>query len=245
MRHWILSIMFRRLDLQVRRDELFLDPELTLTGMARLSGINRTYVSGAVRTRFVCFRDYLRSLRVERLLNDIRTGRCGERVDGDWDDFARSYGFRTKRSMNAALVGLTGVNYCRLVRWRNMCRSSGRKNLADEFGEKFPLGSIASGIAFASPVALADPGYDTHGPAETVAADSGQVGTGVTVVDSGFGSCVLGGYPVAEHYGMDHLHFGEEEEEEAQGHLQGILPGRLSEEPGYSESLVPVADSQG
>ena len=63
MRHWILSIMFRRLDLQVRRDELFLDPELTLTGMARLSGINRTYVSGAVRTRFVCFRDYLRSHR--------------------------------------------------------------------------------------------------------------------------------------------------------------------------------------
>ena len=35
------------------------------------------------------------------------------------------------------------------------------------------------------------------------------------------------------------------EKKKAQGHLQGILPGRLSEEPGYAEGLVSVADSQG
>lgn len=244
-RDWILDIKFRRLDLKVRRDELFLDPDITLAGMARLSGTNRTYVSEAVRTRFVCFRDYLRSLRLERLLNDIRDGKCSERVEGDWDDFARSYGFRTKRSMNAALMGLTGCNYFRLVRRRNGWQSSGRKNLADEFGEKFSLGRITSGIAFASPVALADPGYDPHGPAEAVTADGGKVGTGITVVDSGFGGRILGGYSVAEHYGVDHFHLGEEEKQEAECHLQGILTGGFSEEPGYPESLVSVADSQG
>lgn len=245
MDEWFKDVLFIRLDRKMRQDGFFRNPKFTLTDAAVCSGTNRTYVSEAVRTRFPSFRDYLRCLRVEYLLRDISAGKCSELVEGDWDDLAGSYGFKTRKSMDRALMRATGCRYFKLVRRRKALQLLSRQNLSDKFCEQFSLGRITSGIAFASPVALADPGYDPHGPAEAVTADGGKVGTGITVVDSGFGGRILGGYSVAEHYGVDHFHLGEEEKQEAECHLQGILTGGFSEEPGYPESLVSVADSQG
>lgn len=114
-----MDAIFGRIDFRMRRDRLYLDPGVTLNSVARCSGTNRVYVCRAVKTRFSGFRDYVNGMRLENLLHDIRNGRCGSLKGIDADDFARSYGFKSKKGMDRQLVRVTGSDYRHLT-----CRQS-------------------------------------------------------------------------------------------------------------------------
>ena len=116
-----MEAIFVRVDGRMKRDRLYLDPWVTLSSVARYSGTNRVYVCRAVKTRFPGFRDYVNGMRLEHLLKDIRSGRCGSLKGLDADDFARSYGFKSKKGMDRQLVRVTGSDYRHLT-----CRHSVR-----------------------------------------------------------------------------------------------------------------------
>lgn len=106
------------MDVKMREEKLFLDPDMTLAGLSQRTGTNRTYASNAVCSRYRNFREYLNSLRVEHLLQDIREGICTEIDQADGDDFAMRYGFRSRRSLDRVLVRETGCTYLKIVRRR-------------------------------------------------------------------------------------------------------------------------------
>lgn len=113
-----MEVVFYRMDRKIKEEKLFLDPKMTLSALAELSGTNRTYASGAVCSRYRNFRDYINSLRIENLLQDIHDGKCAELGEDDEDEFANRYGFSTRRSMDRILVRETGYTYNRIMKRR-------------------------------------------------------------------------------------------------------------------------------
>lgn len=113
-----MEVVFYRMDRKIKEEKLFLNPKMTLSMLAELSGTNRTYASGAVCSRYRNFRDYINSLRVEYLLQDIHDGRDMCLGAGDEDEFANRYGFKTRRSMDRILVKETGYTYNKIVKRR-------------------------------------------------------------------------------------------------------------------------------
>lgn len=113
-----MDVVFYRMDRKVKDEKLFLNPKITLSALAELSGTNRTYASGAVCSRYRNFRDYINSLRIEYLLRDIHNGKCMALSAVDEDEFANRYGFSTRRSMDRILVKETGYTYNRIVKRR-------------------------------------------------------------------------------------------------------------------------------
>lgn len=110
-----LEVVFYRMDRTVKSGKLYLDPKLTLPVLADMAGTNRTYASRAVCSRFRNFRNYLNGLRVEHLLRDIQDGNCDDMGVCDEDEFANSYGFRNRRSMDRVLSKETGYTYRKLL----------------------------------------------------------------------------------------------------------------------------------
>lgn len=114
-RDFTLEVVFYRVDRTVRSEKLYLDPKLTLPVLADMAGTNRTYASRAVCSRFRNFKDYLNGLRVEHLLKDIQDGNCDDMGACDEDEFANSYGFSNRRSMDRVLSKETGYTYRKLM----------------------------------------------------------------------------------------------------------------------------------
>lgn len=120
-----MEVIFYRLDRKIKEDKLFLNPKITLSSLALLSGTNRTYASGAICSRYRNFKDYINSLRIEYLLQDIHNGKCGNLDVGVEDEFANRYGFSNRRSMDRILVKETGCTYNKILR---RCRKSSRSS---------------------------------------------------------------------------------------------------------------------
>ncbi|HIZ87143.1 MAG TPA: hypothetical protein IAC03_03160 [Candidatus Coprenecus pullistercoris] len=115
---YMKDIIFERLDRKMKEDKLYLNSHLTLPMLSDLTGTNRTYASRAICGRYKNFREYVNTLRVEHLLEDVQADRCGDRILGDPDEFANKYGFNTKRSLDRILVKETGCTYRKLYRRR-------------------------------------------------------------------------------------------------------------------------------
>ena len=130
-----LELIFESLDEVMRGEELYLDPDITLPDLSRRLSTNRTYVSRAVCAKFKNFRDYVNTLRVERLLEDMQEGRCGKIQQAEGDEFALRYGFRSRRSLDRILALETGCTYLTLIRRRGLQG----KNAAYELHEQVPV----------------------------------------------------------------------------------------------------------
>ena len=113
------EVVFERLDHKMREDKLYLDYSMTLPKLSEMTGTNRTYASRAICEKYKSFRGYINSLRVEHLLADVQESRTAEPEGGDPDEFANSYGFRTRRSLDRILVKETGCTYRKILRRRN------------------------------------------------------------------------------------------------------------------------------
>ena len=103
------EVVFERLDRKMREDKLYLDYSMTLPKLSEMTGTNRTYASRAICEKYKSFRGYINSLRVEHLLADVQES----------SEFANSYGFRTRRSLDRILVKETGCTYRKILRRRN------------------------------------------------------------------------------------------------------------------------------
>ena len=101
------EVVFERLDHKMREDKLYLDYSMTLPKLR------------AICEKYKSFRGYINSLRVEHLLADVQESRTAEPEGGDPDEFANSYGFRTRRSLDRILVKETGCTYRKILRRRN------------------------------------------------------------------------------------------------------------------------------
>ena len=113
------EIVFERLDRRMREDKLYLDYSMTLPKLSEMTGTNRTYASRAICGKYKSFREYINGLRVEHILADVQEKNAVEPEGGDPDEFANSYGFRTRRSLDRILVKETGCTYRKILRRRN------------------------------------------------------------------------------------------------------------------------------
>ncbi len=113
------EVIFERLDRKMKDEQLYLDYRLTLPVFSKMTGTNRTYASRVICEKYKGFREYLNSLRIEKLLSDIQEERCAGLELKDPDEFANSYGFRTRRSLDRILVKETGCTYRKILRRRN------------------------------------------------------------------------------------------------------------------------------
>ena len=95
-----MDVVFYRLDRTVKEGKLYLNPKANLSALADMAGTNRTYASKAVCARYRNFKDYINTLRIENLLQDIHDDKCGWLDLDDEDDFANRYGFSNRRSMD-------------------------------------------------------------------------------------------------------------------------------------------------
>ena len=83
------EIVFERLDRRMREDKLYLDYSMTLPKLSEMT------------------------------LADVQEKNAVEPEGGDPDEFANSYGFRTRRSLDRILVKETGCTYRKILRRRN------------------------------------------------------------------------------------------------------------------------------
>ena len=113
------EIVFERLDRMMREDKLYLDYSMTLPKLSEMTGTNGTYDSRAICEKYKSFREYINGLRVEHILADVQEKNAVEPEGGDPDEFANSYGFRTRRSLDRILVKETGCTYRKILRRRN------------------------------------------------------------------------------------------------------------------------------
>ena len=105
--------LFLRVDEQVRRERLYLIPEMSLVEMARRVGTNRTYLSRAMSVSGEKFRDYLFRLRMEEL---DRVLEDENRRDIDLYSVA---GFRDERTLNRRLLLERGITYGQLIKGKD------------------------------------------------------------------------------------------------------------------------------
>lgn len=111
--------LFLRVDEQVRRERLYLIPEMSLVEMARRVGTNRTYLSRAMSVSGEKFRDYLFRLRMEeldRVLEDENRRASLEHRDIDLYSVA---GFRDERTLNRRLLLERGITYGQLIKGKD------------------------------------------------------------------------------------------------------------------------------
>lgn len=116
--NFTMDVVFYRLDRTVKEGKLYLNPKANLSALADMAGTNRTYASKAVCARYRNFKDYINTLRIENLLQDIHDDKCGWLDLYDEDDFANRYGFSNRRSMDRILVRETGCTYNRILKRR-------------------------------------------------------------------------------------------------------------------------------
>lgn len=109
---WIFCII----DSKVKQEKLFLMAGMTLLDIADAIGINRTYTSRAICSKYRGFRDYINTLRIEYFLDEMFGCKSGYRPHCDKDDFALKYGFRNLRSLDRILKIHTGYTLSRLVK---------------------------------------------------------------------------------------------------------------------------------
>ena len=102
------EIVFERLDRRMREDKLYLDYSMTLPKLSEMTC-----------EKYKSFREYINGLRVEHILADVQEKNAVEPEGGDPDEFANSYGFRTRRSLDRILVKETGCTYRKILRRRN------------------------------------------------------------------------------------------------------------------------------
>lgn len=110
MNAWLFSII----DKKVTKDELYRKVGITLPEIADIIGTNRTYASRAICSRYKNFRDYINTLRVEKLLGDMSDPEFCKRKFMDDEEMADYYGFRSMRSLDRILVLETGCPYRKL-----------------------------------------------------------------------------------------------------------------------------------
>lgn len=83
---------------------LYLDPELTISKLAREAGTNRTYVSSYIRLDKGCnFREYINSMRAGHALKLLRS----EKIRS-LSDLAMECGFNNLRTMNRSYKAVFG-----------------------------------------------------------------------------------------------------------------------------------------
>lgn len=107
---WLFAII----DSKVNKMEIYRRVGVTLPEVADIIGTNRTYASRAICSRYRNFRDYINTLRVEKILDDMADPGFDDARFLDVDEMADYYGFRSKRSMDRILVMETGFTYSKL-----------------------------------------------------------------------------------------------------------------------------------
>lgn len=94
----------RRADQLMASKLLYLDPELTISKLARAAATNRTYLSCYIRMTKGCnFREYVNSMRVRHARELLRS----EKTDS-LSDIALECGFSNLRTMNRSYKALFG-----------------------------------------------------------------------------------------------------------------------------------------
>lgn len=110
------ELLFRRIDDMVKAEELFRNPDITLPMLADIARTNRTYASRAICFYYKGFRDYVNTLRIEAMLDDLFRGVCDQSQIKDNDEFANRYGFRNFRSLNRITFVYTGYTFAGLIK---------------------------------------------------------------------------------------------------------------------------------
>ncbi len=104
-----------KIDSLIVDERLFLDPDFNLISLVRKVGSNRMYVSMAVCSKHVNFRDYINKKRVEYLFELISedTEFC---LHDDSEEVAYKVGFPSRRTMDRALIKECGKSFDKLKR---------------------------------------------------------------------------------------------------------------------------------
>ena len=113
--------IFRRLDRYMREERIYLDYDMTVARAAEIVGTNRTYISRSLSGRYKNFKNYINSFRVRDFLCDITENEDLNHVlNEDPDDFARKYGFRTRRSLDRIMINEKGCTYRKYLHRMNL-----------------------------------------------------------------------------------------------------------------------------
>lgn len=110
------NMVFGRLDKRLRVGKHYLDRDLSLGRMCELAGANRTYVSRAVCSRYKNVREYINTLRIDTLFDELSQHLIKPALLEDPDAFAGRYGFRSRKSLDRILLKETGTTYSELKR---------------------------------------------------------------------------------------------------------------------------------
>lgn len=121
--------IFKKIDIIVREEKLFLDYNISLEKLARIVGTNRTYLSRAICMNYKNLKEYLNKLRLDNLLNDFDSDKAGDALCDDQDDLANKYGFRTRRSLDRVFNREKGCSYSNMMKKKKKKKSG--KDLSD------------------------------------------------------------------------------------------------------------------
>lgn len=119
-----VKVLWSRLELLIKKRELFLDRDLTLCKLAALAGSNRTYVSKAFAANRGNFCTYINSLRLSY---------AAKVLAGKWftiEELAILSGFKTDRTFYRALKE-SDADELKFLKKRYLCRNL-FTNMADE-----------------------------------------------------------------------------------------------------------------
>lgn len=104
----ILNDIIEKLERKVSEDKIYLDPDLTITGLAEKLGTNRTYLSKAIIQEYkMNFISYINELRIKEAIRFIS---YGEHYNLNMDGIAQKAGFNNRVSFAKTFQKHTGVS---------------------------------------------------------------------------------------------------------------------------------------
>lgn len=92
----------------MERENLYLDPELTINSLADAIGSNRSYLCYAFNENDTTFRRYVNSYRLRHLISVLKDEK---EVYGDPECIAYNSGFQSRRLMDKVLKEATGESF--------------------------------------------------------------------------------------------------------------------------------------
>lgn len=113
--------IFIKIDELMHEKKLFLDYKINIETIAKGVGTNRTYVSRAVCGKYKNFKEYVNGMRVDNLLYDVVTEAINI-INTDPEEFARRYGFKTRRSLDRVLYKERGYTFS-TIRKKVLCQN--------------------------------------------------------------------------------------------------------------------------